>query len=270
MPPSMQTMESSPEFMIAQMNHAGVDVGIVQNMPIYGFLNEFTAAAAAKYPSRFVGLAAIDELHANKPAELARLRSYVTELGLSGLYYHLRGFFYDSYRTNFDDPRYEEFWALVEELSIPVFWDPKGVPTNTPENQAKQYALIDKWAERHTGVTSVITHGLHPSLVDHMPDSLSQLLSKPNVLLELLYAIDWGGVYDYPFAEVRPQIKELYRRLGASRLVWGSDMPAVERVCTYSQSLEYLRKYCDFIPSSDMDLILGGNLASVFGLARAR
>jgi hypothetical protein len=61
-------------------------------------------------------------------------------------------------------------------------------------------------------------------------------------------------------------ITGLYRRLGRGRLVWGADMPNVERHCTYRQSLDYLREYCDFIPSSDMDRILGGNLRQLFGL----
>ena len=43
--------------------------------------------------------------------------------------------------------------------------------------------------------------------------------------------------------------------------MWGSDMPNVERFCTYGQSLEYLRRYCDFLPASDMDRILGDNAA---------
>jgi hypothetical protein len=44
----------------------------------------------------------------------------------------------------------------------------------------------------------------------------------------------------------------------------GSAMPNVERICTYGQSLEYLRRYCDFLPASDMDRILGDNAARLY------
>ena len=57
--------------------------------------------------------------------------------------------------------------------------------------------------------------------------------------------------------------------LGAGRLVWGSDMPNVERFCTYGQSLEYLRRYCDFLPASDMDRILGDNAARLYRISAA-
>jgi predicted TIM-barrel fold metal-dependent hydrolase len=66
---------------------------------------------------------------------------------------------------------------------------------------------------------------------------------------------------------LRPALRELYRRLGGQRLVWGSDMPNVERHCTYRQSLDYLEQFHDFIPAGDMGQILGGNLATLFGLA---
>ncbi len=44
---------------------------------------------------------------------------------------------------------------------------------------------------------------------------------------------------------------------GASKLVWGSDMPNVERFCTYRQSVDYVRRYCDFLTAAEKDLILG-------------
>ncbi|MCI0440492.1 MAG: amidohydrolase, partial [Chloroflexi bacterium] len=47
-------------------------------------------------------------------------------------------------------------------------------------------------------------------------------------------------------------------------LAWGSDLPNVERHCTYKQSLDYLRQHCDFIAPSDMDKICGDNVARLF------
>jgi predicted TIM-barrel fold metal-dependent hydrolase len=59
-------------------------------------------------------------------------------------------------------------------------------------------------------------------------------------------------------------IRELYTRLGADKLLWGADMPNVERSCTYQQSLDYLRKHCTFIKASDLDAILGTNPEQLF------
>ena len=42
-------------------------------------------------------------------------------------------------------------------------------------------------------------------------------------------------------------------------------MPNVERHCTYPQSPNYLRNYCDFIAPDEMEMICGGNIAALFG-----
>ena len=44
-------------------------------------------------------------------------------------------------------------------------------------------------------------------------------------------------------------------------------MPCTERICTYRQSLDYLRRYCTFMSDADMDLVLGGNLKRLFGFS---
>ena len=56
-------------------------------------------------------------------------------------------------------------------------------------------------------------------------------------------------------------------RIGADRIIWGTDIPIVMLHWTYRQSLDYIRSYCDFIPDEDMELILGGNMARLLRLA---
>ena len=54
---------------------------------------------------------------------------------------------------------------------------------------------------------------------------------------------------------------------GAGKLVWGSDMPNVERFCTYRQSLDYVRNYCSFLTAAEKERVLGANAAELIGLA---
>jgi predicted TIM-barrel fold metal-dependent hydrolase len=55
---------------------------------------------------------------------------------------------------------------------------------------------------------------------------------------------------------------------GAGKLVWGSDMPNLERFCTYRQCVDYVRKHCPFLTASEKDAVLGGNAAQLFGLGK--
>ena len=98
-----------------------------------------------------------------------------------------------------------------------------------------------------------------------VPQEAWKLLEAPNVMIEMLLPIFQGAIYEYPYVETRPVIQEYYERFGPGKLAWGSDMPNVERHCTYRQSLDYLRLYCDFIPQKDMAKICGGNVARLFG-----
>jgi len=267
MPPSLQTNSCPPELLLAQLAYVGVDAAVLQNAHLYGRLNEFFAAAQARYPDKLIALAEVDEVNAHTEAELRDLRVAIRDLGLRGIYYANRGFMFDRYRVSFDDRRYHVFWETVRELGIPVFWELAGVPENTREAYLCEVDRLHRWAERYPDIPAILTHGIGGDLLQEpIPEPLERLLSHDQVRVEILYPIGWGRSHEYPYPELRPTLRALYDRLGGGRLVWGSDMPNVERNCTYRQSLDYLRRYCPFIPSRDMERILGGNLAELFGL----
>ena len=79
------------------------------------------------------------------------------------------------------------------------------------------------------------------------PDELLRLYRHEPLVLEVVFPITYGGVWDYPYPEAQALIASLRDQLGAGKLVWGSDMPNVERFCTYRQSLDYIRRYCPFL-----------------------
>jgi predicted TIM-barrel fold metal-dependent hydrolase len=269
MPPSLQTMESPAEFMLQQMSRAGVDVGILQNARLYGRLNEFFADAVKRYPTKFIGLADVEEATAHTDEQIEKLRHAVRELGLRGLYYANRGLFTIGYTHMFDDRIFDPFWEEVRGLRIPVFWEIAGVPD--PASAALLLAEVERlnrWADRWSGIPSVWTHGFHPQLLAEMPEPLDALLRREQFLVEILYPIHWARTHEYPFPELRPAIETLYRRVGGERLIWGSDMPNVERNCTYRQSLHYLRIVAEgVIPAADMDRVLGLNALRLLGEA---
>ena len=261
LPPSMQEPESPPEFILQQMAHAGVDRVVLQNAHLYGSLEEYFADAARNYPDKFIGLAGVYEWKASLPEEILRLRRSVKELGMKGLYYANRGLFMDGYRRSFDDESFEPFWQEVEALGIPVFWEIGPTPEPTPENLLREIDRLMRWAERHPTIPCLYTHGLGPDLLQGgPPEPVARLLRNEQFMIEILYPIHWGRDHQYPFIELRPVLRRLYDAVGADRLVWGSDMPNVERNCTYRQSREYLLAAMDFASSSDMDRILGGNV----------
>ena len=271
-PPSLQTMASPPELMLQQMARAGVDRAVLQNARLYGRLNEFFAAAVRAYPDRFIGLADVDEAQAHTPAQLDKLRHAIRELGLRGLYYANRALITASYARMFDDSLFDVFWEEVRGLGVPVFWEIVGAPhPDNPDHLLREIDRLNRWAERWPTIPGVWTHGFAPELLEQMPSELEQLLGREQLMIEILYPIHWARTHEYPFPELRQAIETLYRRVGGERLIWGSDMPNVERNCTYRQSLEYLRQLASgWLPRADLDRILGLNVLRLLGVHGTR
>jgi predicted TIM-barrel fold metal-dependent hydrolase len=282
--PSLQDMTGPPELMVAQMDWAGVDMAVLQNPWLYGRLNDYFADAAKKYPNRLIGQIQVNEAQAHEDSQIAELRRAVTELGLTGgLYYTNKRYWEKGYKDHIDDEKYFPFWEEVRSLDIPVFWDlgaisdPEHPNKSGLERYLDQMRRFDNWLGRFPDIPCVLVHGILLTVFGVkddvvVPDEIWELWSKPNVYVEILFPIQssyprpGASQWDYPYPQTRPIIKQLYEKLGPEKLMWGSDMPNVERNCTYRQSLDYLVRHCDFITPSHMDLIIGGNVARLLKL----
>ena len=53
LPPLLIDLGASPELMVTQMNHEGVDKAVIHNGHAYGRLNRYISEAVRTYPSRF-------------------------------------------------------------------------------------------------------------------------------------------------------------------------------------------------------------------------
>ena len=68
-PPSLTNNEATPQRMVAEMDQAGVAMGVLQCDHVYGDLAEYFGAAMRDYPGRFIGLGQIWEPEADEQPE---------------------------------------------------------------------------------------------------------------------------------------------------------------------------------------------------------
>lgn len=101
------------------------------------------------------------------------------------------------------------------------------------------------------------------------PREVLDVYRRNTVRLEVMFPITYGGVWDYPYPEAQTLIADMRDMVGADRLMWGSDMPNVERFCTYKQSLDYVKRYCKLLSEREMDLVLGRTCAALYGIGPA-
>lgn len=268
LPPYMQDLSAPAEVIAAQMDHAGIAVSILQNDHIYGNLAEEFATAGKRHPGRFIGLAQVDEAFAYRGDQIAALHDQVARLGMAGLYFTTTGLFRSGYRPLHDDRRYDPFWREVERLALPVFWvQSANSPVGTYVDEMNCLARL---MDRFPNLRHVLVHGVPTALYADandrlvLPDIINQLLRSGRVFSELLYPIGWGGKQNYPYPRAAVHFRQLFDAYGPGRFIWGSDMPNVERYCTYRQSLTYAWDYFDFLDSDARRAIFRENALGLF------
>ena len=271
MPVGMAQIESTPEFMITQMNAAGVDHCVLQAGFTYGYMNDYNALAQRQYHKRFTGLLHVDEPRADQEHWMSETRRAIEQLGLKGLFFQLEHFSRYGFDVWFDDRRFDGFWSLIEQHRLPVVFEIASIPRYDRASCLEVFGRLAEMLDRYPNLTWVI--GSAPSVQFfatggrwEFPAEIERVYRHDNTLLEICFPITWGGVWDYPFPEAQALLSDLRNQLGAEKLVWGSDMPNVERFCTYKQSLDYVRHHCDFLSAREIDLVLGGNLKRVLEL----
>lgn len=267
LPPHLQGMTSPPGFMVTQMDYVGIHTAVLQNDHIYGNLSGYFADAVRRHPGRFIGLANVDEAFAYRDDQLATLHDAVGRLGMRGLYFTLVGFFRNGYEPYFDEPAFYPFWDAVARLGLPVFWV---FQNQTPLGDFEhEMSRLRRWLERYAAIRSVLVHGLPTALwADdrdriRFPAYVTEILERYPVYAEILYPIMWGGRMDYPYPRAQAHVRQVYDRIGPDRLLWGSDMPNVERYCTYRQALGYVLDHCTFLGEPDKARIFGQNARSL-------
>ena len=273
-PPSVTDMSYTPDRLVAEMDYAGVSRALLHRTPYLGIGNDFTADCVAQYPDRLLGLAHTPEwlTHTEPDASLARVRRAVREQGLVGLQFLPPQLDLYNYDGPWDAPEFHRFWDGVAELGVPVFFSLK--PRRSPESEsyAAELETIVRWTNRYPGRSGRDDARSGVADVYERKDSLELTdevfvpFDHPNLYLQFLFPIALGAVWDYPMAEAQPAIEKCVSRIGADRLMWGTDMPIVMRFWTYRQNIDHIRKYSDFLSERDRDMILGGTVASLLGV----
>jgi 2,3-dihydroxybenzoate decarboxylase len=124
------------EYRLQDMDEAGIDIQVlsltVPGIQAYTdaatardrarFANDYLARVVAGHPDRFRGFAALPMQDPRAAAE--ELSRAVRELGFCGALVNdqLQGHY-------LDEPQYDEVWAALEELSVPLYLHP-GAPTD--------------------------------------------------------------------------------------------------------------------------------------------
>jgi predicted TIM-barrel fold metal-dependent hydrolase len=271
MPVGMQQIVAPPELMLAQMKYAGVDHCVLQAGWGYGAMNDYNAFAQNQYPERFTALLNVDEPRAATDAALREFDRACQRLGLRGVYFALEAFARYDFDINFDDISLDAFWSRVEQANLPVFIEVTAIPDYDEASYIASMVRLYGLMERFRDIRWVLVMGPPVGYFARsghweFPEPVEAAYRHDNLLIEVMFPITWGGVWEYPYPQAQELIRGLRDKFGSSKLVWGSDMPNVERFCTYTQCVDYVRRHCSFLSANEKDAILGGNVDLLLGV----
>ena len=212
----------------------------------------------------------VDEAIADRPEMLAEVDRAVDTLGLRGLYY-AQDFSRHGYARNVDHADFRPFWEKIVARGLPVLIELSSTPTYDRAGYLANLTALDALLVRYPAHRFLLVMGppvahFGSTAAWQFPDDVLATYKRENLQLEVMFPITWGGVWDYPYTEAQAFIRGMRDTFGAGKLIWGSDMPNVERFCTYKQSLDYVRKHCAFLTAEEKDRILGTNAGDLLHL----
>jgi predicted TIM-barrel fold metal-dependent hydrolase len=153
----------------------------------------------------------------------------------------------------FGKPELRAFWKHVGDLGLAVqlHFEPRHAPGFEP--------LIKEYPR----TTVIIDHLGRP--FQGTPQEYAVVLGwarLPNTVMKLssLPARD-----QYPHRDVGPTIKELVRRFGPDRLIYGGGFGAGATGESYRAYREKVQSYLSDLPAEDQAKVLGGTAARLFG-----
>ena len=280
-PPNLTNLEYTPHSLIAEMDYAGVDLALIHTNPMLTRDSLWLADCVRQYPNRLRVMAPVDEwrILSQTDAVIGEVRAAILDHGLHAVKFNTR----PAYRVSldpWDDGDYRPFWEAVVELGIPVFFTLGAGPgTAAGATSGSQYrqGYIDEqrtlmnWMARYPNTVCSLTHGfpwrvfLNGNHMD-LPDEVWIPFENPRLSLEVCFPVRIGDRFDFPYQEIWSTLETMVDRIGADRLLWGTDMPFQNRFCTYRQSRDWIEKYCRFLNPNDLASIMGGTARRILNL----
>ena len=272
-PPFGDGLAYSPETLLANLDWAGVDRAVLLQGPFYGECNRYVTEALQRYPDRLVGAACFDPWMADgrrtfeelmRPGEGsagATFRALKLECsvptGLCGIHPQAR----------LDAPDLAWVWEELARRGVTLVLDLGGVGS-----RSYQTAAVRAIAERHPRLKVVIAHLGQPTASASADAGLWRLWKQQidlgrlrNVWFDCASLIAYVHEEGFPFPSAERYLRLAIERIGAHKVMWGSDQPGTLVHATYRQYVTLARLHTRFLSPRDQALVLGETALQVYG-----
>lgn len=259
MPEYVQATKFTAESLLQVMNRHQIERAVILHS-LFHVMNWDVVAAVNRYPQRFAGAMVIEPTdHA-----LADIRKFHS-VGLSAIKYEMGSFPRLYPDLKFDSPEMYKIWELAEELKLTVAIDTH--PVGSPGYQVEELSRVTK---DFPGMKLVICHaGFPDDCVWNNQERyerwarMIELANRDNVHLDCTALVDLFGSDVYPYPNVMRLMADVKRRVGAGRLLWGTDIPGTYQKATYRQMIDMFEK-TDIFTEAEKDSMFYDNAEKLY------
>ena len=249
MPAYMADCNARAEYVVAEFDAAGVDVGVVVQEYMDGEQNDYLIDVLERFPGRFIahGLPNFfDEDHAASEAFALFDRGFRCLKLSAG---HMLG------KVRIDDRRFLPIFERMEHEGLVLAADLSEGEDQVPE--------LESVLERHPALRVAVGHFGLPTRRG-WPGQL-RLARHENVFIEGGGLVWLYRAEQFPFPGALDAIRRAIEEVGAHKLMWGSDWPRTMTDFTYRQSLDFAR-CAQALSAEERAAFLGENAARLYDI----
>jgi predicted TIM-barrel fold metal-dependent hydrolase len=232
--------DASAEMLLDLMEANGVSRTVIIQVIHYKWDNSYLADVLKRYPLQFQGVCRVNP---EDPAAPDRLSDLTEDNGFHGVRLSPSG---NADGDWIKGPLMRPLWNRCAQLKVPM-------TVLAPVSRMPDIAPL---IEANPGLTVVIDHQADSPL--DQPEKLDLLLALERyqrVFVKISHM--WSlSKQPYPYADAQVQVKRLYDKFGAKRLMWGTDWPISLRQLPYDKAVALFREHMDFFTPADREWIL--------------
>ena len=266
-PPLGDGLAHSPEQVLANLDWAGVERAVLLQGPFYGECNPYVLDALEQYSERLVGAAYFD------PWMAESRKTFESTLEASGFCAvklecsvpsGLCGIHPEAQLGSFD---LDWLWQELEKRGLILVLDLGGIGSRSYQTEAVRTIAV-----RHPNLKIVVAHLGQPRPEAEAEPELWKLWKEQvdlgllaNVWFDCASLIAFVNEEGYPFPSVERYLRLAVERIGADKVMWGTDQPGTLLHATYRQYVELAKLHTGFLSKRDQALVLGETALHVYG-----
>ena len=261
-PPADGITSFSIEVLEELMAQSGVEKALLLQNPTIGSINEELEAVLAEKAEKFAGVIQVDPLSAGACEEIRRFsackgfRALKLEMGGWGRIYP---------QISYRDIAMRQVIKTAGEVGLVIIVD-TGSIRSVGHNPQELAALADEFGEfrfqlEHLGFLERHNAADAEALKDW--NALIDLGAKDNVYLGYS-AVGTLLAEEYPCVQSLELLCIAVERVGAEKILWGTDVPGTLNDYTYKQMLSSILLHADFLLDEQKVKIMGKNAERLY------